>query len=414
MRSNLHQSRNILYRESFSNISSCYNNPYSKASTISEVKFYNNAGLFDGATSQIITDNDWINKKGISVTCRIYLNSWGGDSKGNILSNGKFAYRVRGDNSNIEMSTDGNLYYGTGANVLSLAKWFDIGVSRSTNGTANFYINGQLSGTANLATGTPVNGTTNVYIGDRAVGDSKFDGYISDLCVWDRILSAQEFKSIVSNSRYRSIGAPNLIMNVNAYNKFAIDTTQYHSLTATNITYRTVGIPTMVFNGTTSTLISTLVSNDVFQNGFTVSTWLNVKDAGEGNFIVDKSAGTDDQNGFKIYLDSNRRLNIGINQVHSYTDTLIFNYGIMTHFLASISSAGVCAVYINGESVTVTGNTNPTNQITTTNPLTIGNRSGATDSTFSGMMGSMKIFNRVLTANEANREYTANRWRFGI
>jgi len=52
--------------------------------------------------------------------------------------------------------------------IPNITNWFHCVITRDASGTANFYINGELSGTPNQATGTPVAAANNVILGNNA------------------------------------------------------------------------------------------------------------------------------------------------------------------------------------------------------------------------------------------------------
>ena len=90
----------------------------------------------------------------------------------------------------------------TADNSITLNQWQHIAVTRAADGTANFYINGQPSGTPDQDSGTPVAGTTNVVIGNRLAGDRGFAGTIDDLSVYNRILTLQEIQAHYSMTKW--------------------------------------------------------------------------------------------------------------------------------------------------------------------------------------------------------------------
>jgi hypothetical protein len=75
-------------------------------------------------------------------------------------------------------------------------------VTRTSAGVLNFYVNGALSGSANLASGTPAAGTP-TYIGNLAAGNRGFDGDIAEVAVIGSILTAQQITNLTQQMRWK-------------------------------------------------------------------------------------------------------------------------------------------------------------------------------------------------------------------
>ncbi len=159
---------------------------------------------FDGADTKIDTGSDWIGTQAISVSAWIYLDSYGeGGTDGRFITN---ASGSSGLIISFVSSNSGRLFLrsDTGTNIFSangsipLSQWLHIVITRAsgTNGIANFYVNGVLSGTANQSSGTPVAGNTNVIIGNNSVQNSTVDGKISDVRVYNRVLTQAEITAL--------------------------------------------------------------------------------------------------------------------------------------------------------------------------------------------------------------------------
>jgi hypothetical protein len=145
------------------------------------------------------------------------VSMWGYDNR--IIDNGQFIFRVEGMGLNRTSLLSNTTYQfytkyggGSGSN-LSLNKWQHVAVTRSSNGTTNYYINGILSGTANQNSGTPKAGTSNTLIGNghwHGTGDAMnrthpFNGTIDELAVWNRVLSAGEISALYNNSKHGNL-----------------------------------------------------------------------------------------------------------------------------------------------------------------------------------------------------------------
>jgi len=209
MLSPIHLDRQIIYRNTLANANEAgLGNKY-KPGTITlgtSTGFSVNSGHqcfdFDGANTLINTGSDWIGTKAISISAWIYLDSYGETSSGRILANGKTLLLVSATNPHVDFYNNGSTNTPSANNSIGLSAWYHVAATRTAAGVANIYINGALSGTANQAGGTPVAGTENVVIGNNTAGAVTFDGKISDLIVWNRVLTASEVALLYKNGLY--------------------------------------------------------------------------------------------------------------------------------------------------------------------------------------------------------------------
>ena len=148
-------------------------------------------------------------------------------------------------------------------------------------------------------------------------------------------------------------------------------------------------------------------------NGFTISVWINVKSQGEsGGRFLDKSTTTTGGAGFYFRIATSDRLALQINSgpaILSAVNPIV--YGTWYHVLVTVSSAQLVNFYVNA---TLNGTADQDavqaiSTITTTNDMRIGNRSGATDRTFDGLIQDVKMWNRVLTSAEIKELYNSRK-----
>jgi hypothetical protein len=159
---------------------------------------------FDGTADAINTGSDFIGAQSLTVSCWIKIDSYG-ETAGRILDNGNLIFSVRNDGTlanGVQFISNGATSALSAANAITTGTWYHVAVSRVSSGgsTTNIYINGVLSGTANQSSGTPAAGSTNVFIGSNGVGTRDFDGQISDLMVFNRVLTATEISQIYNNT----------------------------------------------------------------------------------------------------------------------------------------------------------------------------------------------------------------------
>lgn len=161
------------------------------------------------------------------------------------------------------------------------------------------------------------------------------------------------------------------------------------------------------FNGTTDYVNIPHDASQLLTSGFTFAAWIQPDSQGEsGGRILDKSAGTSATGGWRwgFAVGSDvmvLRVNAGGSIV---SNTITVDGTTWVHVAVTVTAAGAVIHYINGVA-DLTGNTAALAGITTTNDMRIGNRSGATDRSFDGVIDDVRIFNRVLSPTEIELLY---------
>lgn len=151
-------------------------------------------------------------------------------------------------------------------------------------------------------------------------------------------------------------------------------------------------------------------ANQLLTTGLTVSAWVYpTSGLANNDKIVDKSSGSTGLTGFSLDSGtpsgSGTRVGFTINagtKISTPVDSVPFDK--WTHVVATVDSSGNVVMYINGASV-ATGTTSLPSEITTTNDLRIGGRSISTSNVWDGNLDEVKIWNRVLTADEVMEDY---------
>jgi hypothetical protein len=153
------------------------------------------------------------------------------------------------------------------------------------------------------------------------------------------------------------------------------------------------------------------ISAESFQDDFTVLSKFNMSSLGGGTYgrLFEKAEGTSVVNGFNTYfIDySGRKMGFKVNGGDTiFTEEISLS---TTYYVASSYNVttGMTSNYINGA---VSGTPASTNipGITTTNPLTIGNRSDGTDRGFHGYIYGIDFINGILSENWINEYYLQN------
>ena len=160
----------------------------------------------------------------------------------------------------------------------------------------------------------------------------------------------------------------------------------------------------MFFDGVDDYVDTGITEPTQFQNGFTISAMIRPNGAGESNTgrIVDKSAGTNAQNGFAYYVGTADvvYLNVNGSSTNSALNSVVIGDGKWYHIVVTVTADALVTHYINGVQSGTPGTVGALSGITTTNDLRIGNRSTATDRTFDGDIKELAIWNWVLSPEQ--------------
>ena len=158
---------------------------------------------FDGVDDYI----DLGGEKPSDLTGDITISAWinpvtVGETAGRIIDNGKFLVAINSSQRAILSSDNSTLVY-SATDDIQYNTWQHVLFTRNAAGDeTNCYIDGVLSGTANQDSGTPSGASlTNTFIGNREANDRTFNGQISGVKVWSRILSVDEINSLYNRER---------------------------------------------------------------------------------------------------------------------------------------------------------------------------------------------------------------------
>ena len=113
-------------------------------------------------------------------------------------------FLVDGVSKSLRFSSNAALEVISAGNSILLRKWYFVVAIRNA-GLAAFYIGNKTSAPVvsgeNLNSGAPISGINNVLIGDNAIGLRTFYGNITNVKVYEGILSLEELTQIWSNTR---------------------------------------------------------------------------------------------------------------------------------------------------------------------------------------------------------------------
>jgi len=152
------------------------------------------SSYFNGTTSGIIfsTKNDLLGDISISGWINVQANA--PSTVGTIIWESGVTV-IRDNIGAIRLSRDGG-GHDMGSGNIGINSWHNVIFTSKADGYSNVYIDGVLNGSANQFAGTPSIITGNRGIGIRSNNSYNFLGFISDIRIYSRILSADEIQGL--------------------------------------------------------------------------------------------------------------------------------------------------------------------------------------------------------------------------
>ena len=143
-----------------------------------------------------------------------------------------------------------------------------------------------------------------------------------------------------------------------------------------------------------------------YQDGFTISAWVFKRSNGGGTYgrVFDKSTNTSAAGGYYLYVNAGAAYAFRVGGTTPVISTPALNLNQWYLLTATVDAGNVARLYVDGVQVS-SGNNHNLSLITTNNPLTIGNRSNATDRNFDGQIDDVRIYATALSADEVREVY---------
>ena len=359
------------------------------------------------------------------VTISKGIGSFNGTSsyiKYNKALNGVYSVRIKAKNLNPSSSCtyiDFRNSSGTGTGYITGGNLI-LGIS---SGTA--YVNGVTSATVNttssdiVITGMTIN-CFEIFLNTRYSLANWLDSDVDLVEIYEGTLTASEVKNLYDNDWHKELISSNLLLDYDSTNGYITDRTGKNTLTPTNVTIKKTGsYYSAEFNGVDSTLITDSTDPTIWQDGFTVVAWIKPRGWGELNYgrILDVSNSAAGGDGFNFCINNlNSSLFCNINDAGAIRSGInSINIGSLQFVVLTVSSGSYINFYKGDIDVapTLSGLANRTSglitSITTTNPVTIGNRSTATDSTFDGNIPMLKVYKGVLSLEDLTKIWSSTK-----
>lgn len=154
--------------------------------------------LFDGTNDYVNLGSNLISTGTISACAWIYSNYPSGFNS--VVDNTRFGLLARGYDHRVYFTSNGGTTVGSVDNALLNNTWTHVCVTRTATGTANLYVNGALSGSANQNSGTPTSTAFPTTIGAYGGIGQYFNGKIDEVHLYDRVLTVSEVQQDMSNA----------------------------------------------------------------------------------------------------------------------------------------------------------------------------------------------------------------------
>ncbi len=407
----------------------------------------------DGIDDNIPLNSDPIGTSATTISAWIKPRSFGSGGSGNIIWGNSTRFRIsRLSGPRVEFSSD-TLVTTAFSDPIIVGGWLHVVATRNSSNQVTFYINGSQSGTANQASGTP-SGSTAGTICDVA-NSVRFDGIIDDLRVYNRVLSLNEIRGLYNQGATKFEVSPKDSLKKGLVGWWTFDgknTRWTSSVAGTTVdssgngftgTFKNAFMATTTRAGVLGQSLSlstlgtyvevadndalTFSTADTTDKPFTFTAWVKRDGAqtspGGGGAIIGKSAGASNTE-YLFWISSTDKLevrtydNSGTNQISaSSVDNITDDNNKWMFYAATYTGSGSNAgfsLYRNGLQMAVTTASagSYVAMENMTGVFTIGNfffTSPTFKAPFKGQIDDVRVYNRVLSANELKQLYNQGR-----
>jgi hypothetical protein len=318
--------------------------------------------------------------------------------------------------------------HGTGidSGSITYGNWYHIAVTISNTGLITLYVNGVQSGTPGISADPAGITTTNpLTIGNRSgATDRTFDGLIGGVEVLSEIWTPAQIAADYAlgppedpilpdvDNLQVNLPLPQTECSVSPFT--SIDDNELTCTVSEAVWTEDEGY---TFDGENDSIAVTHHASQLLTTGGTIEAWIKPATVGEPGLIVDKSSNFNGVNGYAFGLSSSDDnayfiINSGTFRKTAY-GAIISGDGNWYHVVATWDNTGYTTIYVNGSQSGTPGISADPAGITTTNALTIGNRSTATDRTFDGVIGDVRLYSYPLSSDDVLRNYNATKTRYG-
>jgi len=400
-----------------------------------KTSYFTNGAFYQNYSKGVVVvdgNNDYISTPLFNLTSPITVSAWvknisnsspvfGGSGGGVGYGNGEYIFYYENKTIVIQGANSGAKYYQFPQ--LNLNQWSNLVMTRDASNNMSIYLNG-MGSTSNTQSYSNIlqmnqigrySAFTNVYNVKGSIGEVK---------IYNRVLSASEVLQNYNASRKKYVPEENIIKNGLVLN---IDSANYLSYVGTlNTAYDLSGFgntATLVngtgFTGTnggaflfdaTDDYISMGTASSVKPTQLTLACFFKINAINAPNVIVGKQGTGVGAASYALVVQNgklNFRIESGGIQDASYTfsNTSTYNYAVGTY------DGSTMKLYLNG-SLVGTATTSVSIIYSDSYPLLMGYYANAFATNMS--IGSLKLYNRPLSATEIQQNFNAMRERYNL
>ncbi len=355
---------------------------------------FGNGALFDGSDDYVDIDNsDSLDPSG-DFTLSTWVKRTGAGTGTNqffILKNAMYGFTY---NNGVLQYYD-NSYHNATSSTLTQDTWYHLTMVH-TSTASRLYINGALDDSETA--GTPSLSDNGALVLGRLGGSDLFQGVLDEVRVYNRALSGNEVSQL-----YNFAPEPNGYWRLDEQTgTSAVDASGYGSTgTLTSVSDPPTSTSgwangkyggSLNFDGSDDLVNVGGNANLQLTSGGTIAAWIYTRSMGESNGgrIVNKGTSTGAADGYSFQVGATNKIFGQINGtagVGTSNDTLTLN--AWNHVAWSFDGVNY-KFYINGVLLTTSANTNLPPAVS--GDVYIGNRAGASDRTFDGLIDDVKIY----------------------
>ena len=310
-------------------------------------------------------------------------------------------------------------YTSAGSGTTVRGKWNMLCVTRDLT-TVNWYQNGVLTSTRSNPYGSLTNTTAGVTIGTGYTG-TRWQGKMSKILAYTKALTPSE---VLQNYYQAPIVTDGLVFAVDAGNLVSYESgsvTSY-SLTGSNNGTLTNGVGfestnggTWKFDGVDDRIVTQASSVLGTFSDWSMDAWIKYETSGYSGWmiVVDQTTYSQYRKNIMVWLSSdatNKKIAMYDGSFQYSASTIPVS--TWTH-IAATTEGNTAKMYINGK-LDVTRTFNWSNTSDVTEYMGIGGQQTNSSYKFNGNIAVVKIYDKVLTAEEVAQNYNAQSSRFGL
>jgi hypothetical protein len=182
-----------------------------------------------------------------------------------------------------------------------------------------------------------------------------------------------------------------------------------NTVTATSLTYASDG--TFSFNGTTNRfLVNNTAFNRTTGQEITVSCWIKPSRLG-GQYNTIVNCRTDGAYNWMLYMHATDGA-LSFHGAAQNKTTVIPVVNTWAHVTQTVTSSGVSTLYVNGVLAAIVNGY--TYNLTSPGQIGIGAWGTYNGESFQGLISTVQVYNRALSASEVQQNFNAHRGRYGL